>query len=352
MSMDPHTGEIKAWVGGINYKYFKYDHVQQGKRQVGSTFKPFVYALAIQNGLSPCYEVPNILTTFHKGEYGLLKDWTPKNSDGHYGDMVSLKYGLANSMNTVTAWVMKQYGPAAVIEYARKMGVTSRLDTVPSLALGVADISLYEMVGALATFPGKGIWHEPTYISRIEDKNGAVIVDFVADSREAMSEENAYTMISLMEGVVKGARGPYLGRDESRWGTTWRMGTGVRLLSNSKKRDYDGFSRQLPIAGKTGTTQNNSDGWFMGLTPDLVTGVWVGAEDRSVRFSRTYYGQGANTALPIWGFYMKAAWADSTLNLSKDPFEKPESLTIELDCEVANTTNTDPFSSNTEEPQW
>ena len=150
--MDPHTGEIKAWVGGINYKYFKYDHVQQGKRQVGSTFKPFVYALAIQNGLSPCYEVPNIPTTFYKGEYGLLQDWTPKNSDGTYGDMVSLKYGLANSMNTVTAWVMKQYGPAAVIEYARRMGVTSRLDTVPSLALGVADISLYEMVGAFVYF--------------------------------------------------------------------------------------------------------------------------------------------------------------------------------------------------------
>ena len=193
----------------------------------------------------------------------------------------------------------------------------------------------------MSTFPGKGIWHEPTFISRIEDKNGAVIADFVADSREAMSEENAYTMISLMEGVVKGARGPYLGSTESRKGTMNTIGTGMRLMYNSEKRDYDGFSRQLPIAGKTGTTQNNSDGWFMGLTPDLVTGVWVGAEDRAVRFSRTYYGQGANTALPIWGFYMKAAWADTTLNLSKDPFEKPEGLSIELDCEVANAKNMD-----------
>lgn len=352
MSMDPHTGEIRAWVGGINYKYFKYDHVQQGKRQVGSTFKPFVYALAIQNGLSPCYEVPNVITKFYKGEYGIMKDWAPKNSDGKYGDMVSLKYGLANSMNTVTAWVMKQYGPAAVIEYARRMGITSKLDTVPSLALGVADISLYEMVGALATFAGKGIWHEPTFISRIEDKNGAIIADFVADSREAMSEENAYTMISLMEGVVKGARGPYLGRDESRWGTTWRMGTGVRLMSDSKKRDYDGFSRQLPIAGKTGTTQNNSDGWFMGLTPDLVTGVWVGAEDRAVRFRRTYYGQGANTALPIWGYYMKEAWADTTLNLSKQPFEKPLGLNMELDCEVLKSSNSFGSDGGTGDPQW
>lgn len=339
MSMDPHTGEIRAWVGGINYKYFQYDHVKQGKRQVGSTFKPFVYALAIQNGLSPCYEVPNVKTTFHKGEYGLLQDWTPANSDGKYGDMVSLKYGLANSMNTVTAWVMKQYGPAAVIEYARRMGVESRLDTVPSLALGVADISLYEMVGALSTFPGKGIWHEPIFISRIEDKNGAVIADFVADSREAMSEENAYTMISLMEGVTHGARGPYLGKNESRWGTQTTVGTGMRLYYDLPKRDYDGFPRNYPIAGKTGTTQNNSDGWFMGLTPDLVTGVWVGAEDRAVRFRYTAQGQGANTALPIWGYYMKKAWEDTTLNLSKQPFEKPLTYTKELDCEVLNSGN-------------
>lgn len=339
MSIDPHTGEIKAWVGGINYKYFKYDHVKQGKRQVGSTFKPFVYALAIQNGLSPCYEVPNILTTFHKGEYGLLQDWTPKNSDGTYGDMVSLKYGLANSMNTITAWVMKQYGPAAVIEYAKRMGVTSKLDTVPSLALGVADISLYDMVGALATFPGKGIWHEPIFISRIEDKNGVVIADFVSDSHEAMSEDNAYEMITLLEGVTHGARGPYLGKDESRRGQKVTVGTGVRLFYDSKKREYDGFPRTYPIAGKTGTTQNNSDGWFMGLTPDLVTGVWVGAEDRSVRFMYTSKGQGANTALPIWGYYMKKAWADTTLNLSKQPFEAPLNYAKELDCEKITSTD-------------
>ncbi|MFT4753837.1 MAG: penicillin-binding protein 1A [Salibacteraceae bacterium] len=346
MSMDPHTGEIRAWVGGINYKYFQYDHVRQGKRQVGSTFKPFVYALAIQNGLSPCYEVPNVKTTFYKGEYALQKDWTPSNSDGKYGDMVTLKYGLANSMNTVTAWVMKQYGPAAVIEYARRMGVTSRLDTVPALALGVADISLFEMVGALSTFPGKGIWHQPIFISRIEDKNGVVIADFVAESREAMSEENAYTMLSLLEGVTHGARGPYLGKDESKWGTTRKIGTGMRLYANSLNRDYDGFPRNYPIAGKTGTTQNNSDGWFMGLTPDLVTGVWVGAEDRSVRFMYTSKGQGANTALPIWGYYMKKAWADTTLNLSKQPFERPSNYSMELDCQIANSDDATDFGSS------
>jgi penicillin-binding protein 1A len=337
MAIEPQTGEIKAWVGGINYEYFKYDHVKQGRRQVGSTFKPFVYALAIKSGLSPCTEVPNVKTTFHKGEWGLLQDWTPANSDGTYGDMVTLKYGLANSMNTVTAWVMKQYNPPAVIEMARKMGITSPLDTVPSLALGVADISLYEMVGAMATFPAKGIWHQPIFISRIEDKNGAVIADFVSETREAMSEDDAYTMLSLLEGVTHGARGPYMGKEESKRGKKVTVGTGVRLYYDSPTREYDGFPRNYPIAGKTGTTQNNSDGWFMGITPDLVTGVWVGAEDRSVRFRYTSKGQGANTALPIFGYFMKKAWADSTLNLSVQPFEQPQGYSMELDCEKANS---------------
>tara|TARA_Y100000782_G_C10189350_1_gene269594 strand:+ start:13544 stop:15988 length:2445 start_codon:yes stop_codon:yes gene_type:complete len=323
MSMDPKTGEIKAWVGGINYKYFNYDHVKQGKRQVGSTFKPFVYALAIEAGYSPCYEVPNILYTFKKGEWGLLKDWTPKNSDGEYGYNVTLKYGLGNSMNTITAWVMKQFGPPAVIEYARRMGITSKLDTVPSLVLGVADISLYEMVGANATFANKGIWQEPIFITRIEDKNGTVIKEFRPKTNEAMSEENAYVMLSLMKGVVDGVRGKHDGK---------KIGTGIRLRYDSDKREYDGI--KYPIAGKTGTTQNNSDGWFMGITPDLVTGVWVGADDRSVHFSRTYYGQGANTALPIWGYYMKKVYADPSIKISTGDFEAPlEPLSVELDCD-------------------
>lgn len=249
--------------------------------------------------------------------------------------MVTLKYGLANSMNTITTWIMKQYGPAAVIEYAHRMGITSRLDTVPSLGLGVADISLFEMVGALSTFANKGIWYEPIFISRIEDKNGTIIDDFVSPSREAMSESNAYTMLNLLESVTHGARGPYLGDDESKWGTTVRSGSGIRLFYDSPTRAYDGFPFYYPIAGKTGTTQNNSDGWFIGLTPDLVTGVWVGAEDRSVRFSSTALGQGANTALPIWGYYMKSAWADTTLNLSKRPFEKPLQYTVDMDCGTA-----------------
>jgi len=352
MSIDPHTGEIKAWVGGINYDYFKYDHVKQGKRQVGSTFKPFMYSVAIKNGLSPCTEVPNVPVTFHKGEWGLLKDWTPMNSDGKYGDMVTLKYGLANSMNTISAWVMKQYNPPAVIEMARSMGITTRLDTVPSLVLGVADVSLYEMVGAMATFPSKGIYHKPIFISRIEDKNGVVIADFVAETREALSEKDAYTMVKLLEGVTHGARGPYLGKTESRQGTMTTMGTGIRIFMDVKSRAYDGFPRNYPIAGKTGTTQNNSDGWFMGITPDLVTGVWVGAEDRAVHFRYTSKGQGANTALPIWGYYMKKAWADSTLNLSVQPFEKPVGYDLNLDCEQVNSQHGGFGSEDDESGGW
>ncbi len=340
MSMDPKTGEVKAWVGGIDYDYFAYDHVRQSRRQVGSTFKPFVYALAIEAGYSPCYEVPNILYSFKKGEWGLLRDWTPKNSDGEYGFNVSLKYGLANSMNTITAYVMKKFGPPAVIEYARRMGITSPLDTVPSLALGVADISLYEMVGANATFANKGIWQKPIFITRIEDKNGMVIKEFRPITKEAMSEENAYAMLNLMKGVVDGVRG---GPEQK------KTGTGIRLRYNSPKRDYDDI--RYPIAGKTGTTQNNSDGWFMGVTPDLVTGVWVGADDRSVRFNSTYYGQGANTALPIWGYYMKQVWADSTIDVSKEDFEKPNKpLTIQLDCSKSSQSGQG-FNSD-ETPDW
>lgn len=314
MSMDPNTGFIKAWVGGIDYRYFNYDHVMQSRRQVGSTFKPIVYSLAIQEGYSPCYKVPNIKTCFELPD---KPDWCPKNSDDEYGGMISLKYGLANSMNTITAWVMKQFGPKAVINMARKLGITSPLDEVPALCLGVADLSVYEITAANSTFVNKGVYIEPIFISRIEDKNGNVIVDYIPERREAMSEQTAYAMLNLMQGVVDGVYSDHFGK---------KLGTGVRL------RFKYGFKNE--IAGKTGTTQNNSDGWFIGLTPDLVTGVWVGAEDRSVRFTRTYYGQGANTSLPIWALYMKQVYADSTnLGIKPIPFEKPENINIELDCE-------------------
>ena len=325
MSMEPQSGYIRTWVGGIDYDNFAYDHVRQGKRQVGSTFKPFVYATSIIDaGFSPCYEIPNVPYTIPKGQYGLLKDWTPDNSDGEYGYNVSLKYGLANSMNTVTAWVMKQFGPEAVVKIARDIGITSHLDTVPSLALGVADVSVYEMVGAFGTFANSGVHTKPQFLARIENKEGEIIADYIPESREVMSEENAYVMLDLMKGVTSYNYNKSLKKNSP--------GTGIRLrFPKSKERPYAGIP--YPIAGKTGTTQNNSDGWFIGITPDLVTGVWVGAEDRSVRFDRTYYGQGANTALPMWGYFMNKVYADSTIEISKGDFAKPENLlSIELDC--------------------
>ena len=304
MSMEPQTGYIRAWVGGNDYKYFQYDHVKDGKRQVGSTFKPFLYTLAMQEGYSPCYELPNTPVTIID-EAGV--PWTPSNSDGKYGGMLSLKEALAESVNCISAYLMKQFGPDAVVQVARKMGITSPLDPVPSLALGTADVSVFEMVAAYSTFANKGVYTEPQYILRIEDKNGAVLQDFVPRKVEAISEETAYLVLNLMKGVTL-------------------FGTGARLRGSKY-----GFTNH--IAGKTGTTQNNSDGWFMGITPDLVSGAWAGCEDRSIHFRTTQLGQGANTALPIWGLYMKKVYADPTLNYSKDDFEIPQKpLGVELDC--------------------
>lgn len=340
MSVDPHTGYIKAWVGGVNYEQFAYDHVTS-TRQVGSTFKPFVYVTAIQNGYSPCYEVMDTKYTFHKGEFGLLKDWTPSNSDGSTGCNVSLKYAIANSMNTITAWVMKQFGPQVVVAQARAMGITSKLDPVPSLCLGVADISVYEMVGANATFANKGIYIEPMMFTRVEDKHGNVIIDANPITKEAMSEETAYAMLDLMKGVVSGAYNKCRGDLRKAKGKSpmYVSGTGMRLRGTiSKSRPYVGH--RYPIAGKTGTTQNNSDGWFMGITRDLVTGVWVGADERAIRFATTNMGQGANTALPVWGYYMQKVMADKRLNISKEDFEKPDKpISLELDCKKFNDMN-------------
>jgi penicillin-binding protein 1A len=307
MSIDPHTGQIRAWVGGINHKFFQYDHVQLGhRRQVGSTFKPFVYALAIQEGLSPCYRVPNVQVCIP-----LLPgqpDWCPNNSDDALdGQMLTLQKALANSVNFVSAFLVKRYTPEAVAKIARRMGIVSPIEAVPSICLGTPEISVFEMVGANATFANKGTWIEPTFVTRIEDKNGNVLATFTPRTEEVLSEEKAYVMLKLMEGVVK-------------------VGTGVRL------RYKYGFTNQ--IAGKTGTTQNQSDGWFMGITPDLVSGCWTGAEDRAVHFDNITYGQGANMALPIWAEYMKQVYADPTLNISKGDFRKPaKPISIVLDCD-------------------
>ena len=322
LSTDPQTGHVKAWVGGINYKYFQYDHVKQGKRQVGSTFKPFVYATAInQLGLSPCDKYPNTPYTIPKGKYGLAEDWTPRNSGGEdaYGGMKTLKNALANSVNVITANLIDQTTPKNVVQLAKSLGIESKIDEVPSIALGTIDLSLYEMLGAINTFANKGMYVKPMMVLRIEDKNGTVLEEFSPKTKEVLSEDIAYATISLMEGVT-------------------RAGSGIRLRTTGGKYPDNvatgyPYAFTNPIAGKTGTTQNHSDGWFMGLVPNLSTGVWVGAEDRAVHFTDLARGQGASMALPIWALYMQKSYADEDLDISKEDFEKPEDLSIELDCD-------------------
>jgi penicillin-binding protein 1A len=233
--------------------------------------------------------------------------WSPENADNKYGGMLTLKEGLAESVNCVSAYLMKQFGPQAMIEIARKMGITSPIDAVPAICLGTPDVSVYEMVGAYSTFANKGVWTQPTYLIRIEDKNGNILQDFVPRKVEAVNEETAYLMLNLMQGVVQ-------------------FGTGARLRGQ--------YKLSYPIAGKTGTTQNQSDGWFMGITPDLVSGCWVGCEDRMIHFRTLEDGQGARTAMPIWALYMQKVYADNDLKISKGDFDKPdEPLTTELDCD-------------------
>jgi len=324
MAMEPQTGYVKAWVGGINHKYFKYDHVKVSKRQVGSTFKPFVYALAIQEGLSPCHQVPNIRTCINMPDG---KDWCPDNSDGlkGTGQMITLRRALALSVNYVTAWIMKQYGPHAVVNLVKRLGVTSQIPEVPSICLGTADISVFEMVAANSAFANKGTYIQPTFITRIEDKNGKVLEEFIPNSNEVFSEEKAYTIIQLMRGVVQ-------------------EGTGSRLRGAKYKLNNQ-------IAGKTGTTQHNADGWFIGLTPELVAGCWVGGEDRSIHFNSITEGQGASMALPIWGKFFVKVYADKTIKLSKADFTKPKNLdpNLEMDCSKYDD---QPLEGNTEENEF
>jgi penicillin-binding protein 1A len=325
MSMTPQTGEVKAWVGGIEYKHYKYDMVKKGKRQIGSTFKPFVYATVIdQMHMSPCDTLPNTPYTIEVGKYGLLEPWTPKNSTEEYGGMLTLKAALAQSINTVTARLIDRVGPRPVIDLIDKMGVdTEEIPEAPAIALGTADLSLYEMVGAYSTFANQGIYIEPTLITRIEDKNGTILYQNVPVAKDVISKEAAYVTVSLLEGVTQFGSG-------SRLRGTWRKGSPVY---ENAVTGYP-YDFKNPIAGKTGTTQNNSDGWFLGMVPNLVTGVWVGGEDRSTHFLNTDYGQGATMALPIWGIYMRKCYEDEALNISTEEFIKPEDLSIETDCTI------------------
>tara|TARA_B100001109_G_scaffold139283_1_gene113268 strand:- start:3927 stop:6251 length:2325 start_codon:yes stop_codon:yes gene_type:complete len=324
MSMEPQTGHVKAWVGGYNYKHFQYDQVKQGRRQIGSTFKPFLYATAIdQLKLSPCDSLPDALFCIEPMKHGNIDAWCPKNSGNKYGKTRTLKNALANSVNTVSARLMDLVGPRPVINLARKMGITSYLPAVPSIALGTPDISLFEMVGAYSTFVNKGIYVKPVMISRIEDKNGRAIYEVAPETQDVLSEEAAYVTVNLMQGVTKAGSGARLRH------------AGLEKTNYIYEKVVTGYPYvfENPIAGKTGTTQNQSDGWFMGMVPNLATGVWVGGEDRAIHFENIGYGQGATMALPIWANYMRSLYENPVLEISQEDFLPPENLNIPIECE-------------------
>ncbi len=304
MAMEPGTGRVKAYIGGNDYKYFKFDAITSQKRQVGSTIKPFLYTLAMQENYSPCHLVPNVPQTFAVGD----TTWAPKNAgSSRAGEMVSLQWGLAKSNNNISAWLVKQFTPQAVVDMAHRLGIESKIDAVPSIVYGVSDFSLFEMVGAYGTFVNKGVHTKPIFVTRIEDKNGNILASFEPEQKEAIDEQTAYLMIKLLQNVAN-------------------RGTATRL-----RHTYD---LRNEMGGKTGTTQNHADGWFMGVTPNLVGGVWVGAEDRSVHFSTITKGQGANMALPIWAIFLKKVYSDPTMTVKNtDTFRQPLNFDYELDCD-------------------
>ncbi|MFN3840618.1 MAG: transglycosylase domain-containing protein, partial [Cyclobacteriaceae bacterium] len=307
VSIDANTGAVKAWVGGINHKYFKYDHVKQGKRQPGSTFKPFVYGAALEIGYHPCFELYDISPSFTVSG----TTWYPPNSDGKYGtgEKMNLRQAMARSINSITAQILQKVHPDNVVKFAHRVGITSPLDAVPSLCLGVSDVSLYEMVGAYGTFVNSGIFTEPNYITRIEDKNGNVIENFVPKTREAISEQTAYKMVYMLRGGV-----------EESGGTSGGIGLDLK--------------EENEIGGKTGTTNNASDGWYVGVTHNLITGIWVGGDERSIHFREWVLGQGSRTARPIWEKYMRKIYLDPAVEYKKGKFRQPKTgLDVTLNCD-------------------
>ena len=313
MAMNPKSGEIKAWVGGINHRYFKYDHVMQGRRQPGSTFKPFVYTAAIDAGYSPCYTVADAPVTFQQPGQ-IPPTYTPQNYNRKFtGEVMTIRQGMARSKNSITAFMMKKVGPQTVVDYAERMGVESPLDPVPALCLGVSDVTVYELVGAYSTFVNKGVYTKPHFITRIEDKYGNIIEEFPPRTREVLSEETAYLMVYMLRGAT-----------EEKGGTGQGISPEIRIDNE--------------IGAKTGTTQNASDGWFVGLTKDLVAGAWVGGDDRSIHFRTSALGQGARTAMPIWDIFMQKVYANDSLDVSKGKFPRPtRRLSVEIDCDVYET---------------
>lgn len=320
VAVEPHTGNVLAYVGGPNYRYFKYDNARQSKRQVGSTIKPFLYTLAMQEGFTPCDQVVNVPYSFEVGD----TTWTPKSTDKDIwiGKTVTLKWGLTHSSNNISAYLMKQFGPSAMVEMCHKLGIKSHLDEVPSLCVGPCDISPFEMVSAFNSFPSRGVQIDPIFVTRIEDNRGNVLSNFAASKREAISEESAYLMVNLMQGVVNE-------------GTAGRLRSVYQLTGQ--------------LAGKTGTTNDQSDGWFIGYTPKITAGVWVGAEDRQVHFESLALGGGSNMALPIWGIFMKKVLENGTLGISSnDVFVKPPGFELDLRCTGGDDDNSSVSVGNTD----
>ncbi len=317
MSMDPKTGFIKAWVGGPDFNHFAFDHVKQSKRQVGSTIKPFVYAAAIYMGvIDPCTPFIDMdyCIDIPKGERR-TESWCPATGTKNSGELIPTKCGLAGSLNNITVAVMKEMGPIAGPQtmdlLLQNVGIYLRKeDVVPAMCLGPMDVSLYDMVGAHSTFANKGIYTKPVYIMRVEDRNGNVIIDLEYELHEAMPEDLAYTMVTMLKGAVSGA-------------TNVHQGGKYYMTSGSLRSSQPWGGLKYPMAGKTGTTNGASDGWFIGQTPDLVTGVWVGADDRDIHFRSYPWGQGARMALPIYGYYMQGVYGDQTLEISTEDFVAP-----------------------------
>ncbi|ALU25710.1 transglycosylase domain-containing protein [Myroides odoratimimus] len=331
MAMEPQTGHIKAWVGGINYKHFQYDHVGQGARQVGSTFKPFVYATAIEQlHYSPCDSIIDSPFTMPKGRYGISRDWSPQNSNRSYRGIMTLKQALAGSVNTITAKLMDKVGPKAVVNMCRDLGISGDIPQSPAIALGAFDITVSDMVAAYSTFANQGIYVKPIFITRIADKNGVILFNAIPETKDVVSKDVAYAIIKLLEGVTESGSGVRLR-------TTWQ-GAGYKRVTGHP------YKFTNPIAGKTGTSQNNSDGWFIGMVPNLATGVWVGNDDRAAHFRTMTYGQGATLALPIWGIFMNKCYADKSLEVAKSGFPVPEHLSIRVDCTKIVQPETDDVS--------
>ena len=318
MTLDPFTGHIKTWVGGINYKYFKYDHINQAKRQAGSTFKPFVYLAAIDNGYSPCDKFTDKAITINYKEDGEEKSWSPKNSDWSFsGKEMSLRWAMGKSCNSVTAQLTEAIGWDKVVKYAKKLGIESPLKSVPSIGLGSNDVTLYEMIRAYGVFLNIGVKTEPVLVTKINDQDGKLLAEFKPKQERVISEETAWLMIHMFKGGMEEPGGT----SQALW-------------------EYDIWSKGNEIGGKTGTTSNHSDGWYIGITKDLVTGVWVGADERSIHFKTSDYGEGSKTALPIYGKFMERLYHDPKLGITYGRFPKPTvKITKDYNCPTPRQRN-------------